>query len=272
MLRCTQRAGDLIALPQGWWHATYSSADAGLVVAIGGQGDSSPAAAVAMATDMAVLGMLHRRDPGLLNQANSLGEAAIHVATAPVLQWLADHGADLNLRTADSRTAAHAAAARGDISALAWFHAHGVSAASVAQNGQQPIHFAAEAGAVDTVAWLCEHGGAEVDARSNDGQTALHSAARAASVAVMRWLVDHGADVHAARTADGATAGHFVASAEDGLDAKVAALEWLYARGVPMWSQTSDGLTPADIAAGAPAGAAELTAWFRAKRPRRADL
>ena len=78
----------------------------------------------------------------------------------------------------------HAAAMRGDLSALAWLKDHGADMQAVAQEtGQQPTHFAAAGRSLDGLAWLGGNGG-DLTAVSGSGQQPLHLAALAGAF----WL------------------------------------------------------------------------------------
>lgn len=244
-------------------------------MAVGGQGDSSPAAALAVIGDTMALAALRAASPKLLDATNSHGESAAHVASARVLQWLADHGTDVWQNAVGGRTTAHSAALRGDVAVLAWLHRHGGgSILAGASDGQQPVHFAAAAGSIDVVMWLHRVAGADVGAQDASGQCPLHLAARALVVELMSYLADNGADVTAKRTRDNATAAHFAASGEGGADAKIAALMWLEERGVDLWATTVTGMTPADVAAIAPGNTAEVVDWLvsRHRVTRHAEL
>uniref|UniRef100_A0A914CHA7 Uncharacterized protein n=1 Tax=Acrobeloides nanus TaxID=290746 RepID=A0A914CHA7_9BILA len=111
-----------------------------------------------------------------------------------VVQWLVEHGADVNVKSNNGETVLHSAAQWGSLAVVQWLVEHGADVNVKSNDGRTVLHSAAQ-GSLDVVQWLVEHG-ADVNVKSNDGRTVLHSAAQG-SLDVVQWLVEHGADVNA---------------------------------------------------------------------------
>lgn len=266
LLRCEQRPGDVVYLPAGTYHATYSSSSgsstaagpgeqngAGAVIGIGGMGDSTVAIGYAVAGDLEGLAALALRNSTSLLRTNAHGELPTHrAATAEVLGWLAAEGSvPLDQPTGQEGGAqlpVHAAAMRGDIEALALLDRHGMDLRAVASgSGQQPTHFAAAGRSLAALAWLHD-AGSDIHASSSTGQQPLHLAALAGDTAMLSWLVEHGVSINTARLTDGATASHFAAHGGTAdPETALLALMWLDQNGADLQAKTQTGQTPSDL-------------------------
>jgi ankyrin repeat protein len=252
LLECVQQPGDVIYLPAGAWHATYSERGDGatggadnnappLVVSVGGMGDSTPAIGQVVLGNYAGLQSLLITDPDALHRLNSLGEAAIHHApNAAVFQWLVEHGADILQRDRKGQGIVHLAAMRDAVWLLeavcgtsnrAGVGVGAVGAADGIADGAAALQAAAVRGCVNTRA-------------TSTGQQPIHFGTSGRATTTMQWLVAHGADVNA-QSMDGQTPVHLAAYVGD-----VALLDWLFGHGGDLHAaRTSDGANAAHFAA-----------------------
>jgi ankyrin repeat protein len=171
----------------------------------------------------------HGADPNLA--WDQPGDAPIHIAAqrwdVPMMELLAQYGADLHQRRRDGRTALTVAELHGNEEVAAWLRAHGAKdelsqlerfAAACARGDRERaeamlrtnpglrdqlrtehhlmMHVPAERGdaAVLETMLTC---GFDPNARDHDGVTALHRAAMAGHAAAARVLIAHGAAVDA---------------------------------------------------------------------------
>ncbi len=154
----------------------------------------------------AVSGQL-RRNPGLVNRRESKQlMTPLHYAVvsdqAQMLEFLLEHGADVNARDKYGLTPLHKAAALGRPAIVAILLAAGADMAIYGTKygviGMYPLHLAAESGFADITELLLAKG-ADVNART-DGEnsvTALHMAAGKNRLDVVKLLLAKGADVNA---------------------------------------------------------------------------
>jgi ankyrin repeat protein len=119
-----------------------------------------------------------RNDPGLAKSRNNVGATALHGAcywgSVEATRILLDHGAEVNVLTADS-----------------FLQIHPLGCAVASPDVPNPSQH--EAVVLRLVDLLIERG-AQVNARRRDGMTALHSAAFRGHLRVIRRLLEGGAD------------------------------------------------------------------------------
>ena len=215
---CHQRPGDVIFLPDQYWHSTYNLPVPRTVahLAIGGMGPSSAAVTYASFGELASLKRLRKR-AGIpaLQRRTSRGVTALHAAAVPeVVDYLVSEGG-INVSAPAPRymgqRPSHAAAHRGDMATLMRLIALGARAnetlaqpspsPSSRRNDMTPMHLAANtAGRVHLEALVAA--GARLDMRDSNGMQPLHYAAQSANVDGVVALLALGADPDS-RTYDG---------------------------------------------------------------------
>ena len=104
---------------------------------------------------------------------------------------LVDHGADINILSADGYAPLHEAAASTSMTELLVDHGANPQIENP-NNGIQPLHMAARRGEAD-VCNLLISAGADVNAASTDGLTPVHEAAQHAQAEIIELLVAAGA-------------------------------------------------------------------------------
>ncbi|GLB45326.1 hypothetical protein LshimejAT787_2100860 [Lyophyllum shimeji] len=117
-----------------------------------------------------------------------------------VVQVLLEHGADINAKDIDGKTALHgAAAAWSSLAVVRLLLEKGAIVDAKCARGTTPLYEAAQqrdGRGRDVIVLLLEHG-ADVNAKCIGGETALHAAAARSSLEVVRVLLEKGAIVDA---------------------------------------------------------------------------
>ena len=175
-----------------------------------------------------------------------------------VVEFLVEHGADVNARTENGTTALIAAAGKGQLQVVEFLVEHGADINARTDEGQTSLAAAISGGRSASVRFLSlvrflVNIGADIIAE--DGETALMQAAREGDLAVMRLLVDRGADVNA-RTDRGWTALMSAASGEL-VGYKEAAVRFLVEHGADIHAQDHHGRTALLVAVWWPFGPSE---------------
>jgi ankyrin repeat protein len=115
------------------------------------------------------------------------------------VQFLLEHGADINARRKDLLTPLHLAVLRGDLEMARVLIDHGANVNAENNQGQTPLHEVLEADNIDRFSvtqLLLEHG-ADVNAQDNDHETPLHLATHFLELKLVQMLANHGANVNA---------------------------------------------------------------------------
>ena len=172
------------------------------------------------------------------------GRTALHAATmqpsgARVVKLLLEVGADVDARTMTGNTPLFGAAAAGLDNTLLLLD-HGADPNIPSQNGTTPLMVARTA----DVVWLLVAKGAHINARSKRGETALAAAAGRGDDESVTLLLSKGADVNVADYRGYTPLMHAAQYDRDSLDI----VRMLLARGANA-NVTAEGQTPASIAA-----------------------
>ncbi|KAL0021170.1 hypothetical protein WJX77_007343 [Trebouxia sp. C0004] len=114
-------------------------------------------------------------------------DSALFTNTKKALKVLLDHGADINILSADGYAPLHEAAASPSRTGLLVDYGADPKLEKP-NNGCQPLHLAARAGKAD-VCNLLISAGADINAASKDGLTPLHEAAQHAQAEIVELLI-----------------------------------------------------------------------------------
>jgi ankyrin repeat protein len=133
------------------------------------------------------------KEPGSINSFASDGYFPLGLAAffgkLEIVQYLLDHGADVNLAAKNSArvTALHGAVTRGAAEIVEFLLDHGANPNALQESGFAPLHSAAAAGQEAIARLLVEHG-ADVSPRSDQGKTPYDYAIERDKPAVAEWL------------------------------------------------------------------------------------
>lgn len=173
-----------------------------------------------------------------LAQTGHCGVSPLHLAAnfghAPAIRWLLELGMDPDLMDDFGAVALDLAAEWNQLPCAKELLAGGASASANDNLLEQPI---AKAWSTEMIQLLAESGGNDPNAISGCGDWPLKSAAKDNDMGRIQWLLSHGAEVD--RTSTGETALHS-AVAHDSREAVVA----LLAAGADPNAQDVDGWTP----------------------------
>ena len=111
------------------------------------------------------------------------------------VQFLLDHGANVNLTNSSGQTALFAAAENGLVEVVRVLLGHGANVNLTDSSGQTALSAAARQGHVEVVRVFLGHG-ANVNLTDRTVETALSAAARQGHVEVVRVFLGHGANVN----------------------------------------------------------------------------
>jgi ankyrin repeat protein/CHAT domain-containing protein len=176
------------------------------------------------------------------NGASPLHLAASTAGQVPVVRWLLDHGADVNLPTVQGTTPLHIAAEVGDADVARFLIGRGARLETKDTEGRTPLAVAAGADKTELVELLSE-AGASADPVAKDGSTPLLVAARHGNEALARQLLDRGAGLEAQLGELGATP--LLLAATTGNEALV---RLLLDRGANLKARAAGGYSPLVLA------------------------
>jgi ankyrin repeat protein len=115
--------------------------------------------------------------------------------------WLLNHGADPNAREKAGWTSLHDAVLSNSLEVARLLLDHNANIEAQTARGRTPLHLASRDGYLDIVRLLLSRG-AKVNPRTNGQFTPLHLAARDGNLEAARVLLEHGADVDAREDED----------------------------------------------------------------------
>jgi len=194
---CDAQPGDILYLPDSWWHATCNLGV--WTLSVGGQRDVGglPAAHLAaLDGDEEALRAVADRDglAALSATAGRESQTPAHVAAlvggVATLGLLKDLGADLAVEVEQLSTPLLVAAQWGHLEVLRWFdeHQHDVTLPDRSFENTA-LHRAARWGHSEVVEWLLRRPGATAFPRDGRNQTPLHLASFAGHAEVVQLLV-----------------------------------------------------------------------------------
>ncbi|GLG95845.1 Ankyrin repeat and KH domain-containing protein mask [Gryllus bimaculatus] len=124
-----------------------------------------------------------------LNEQNTLHGATKGFRLEIVHSLVEQHGANIDGRDPDGRTALHWAAELGHLALVQYLGGDmGASVDAQCNSGYTALHLAALEGRLDVVQYLIETLGADTEARDTNGETALHLAAGAGWLEVVKYI------------------------------------------------------------------------------------
>ena len=145
---------------------------------------------------------------------------------------------DINLADQFSRNPLHrATGGKGHFHVVQYLCEHGADIEAKDNTGWTPLHYAADKGCVNLVKYLCDQG-ADKETRSNACLTPLHNAANGNDLAVVQYICEIGADMEA-RNVDGWTPLHSAVWSE-----RLPVVRYLCERGADQEARDSDNKTP----------------------------
>ena len=112
-----------------------------------------------------------------------------------MVEYLINHGADINQTTANGLTPLHLASQSGNQSIVEYLVTHHADVNAKNKDGWMPLHLASQAGYQSIVEYLVTNG-ANANATTNEGYTPAYLASMKRYRSVVEYLVTHGASIH----------------------------------------------------------------------------
>ena len=189
LTRCTQRPGQIVYLPKGWWHATLVESD--WSVSIGGQGGSkgmiySACRGNAKTISQTSMSSLLKLDEQGINVAGHASRAG-HVS---VLAALLTKRADLSATDGNGWSVAQHAAKLGHASVIRWLASKNIRLDTTNNVARSAVHTAAKAGHAEVVTVLAQ-ARAALEARDGEGLSPTQIAAAHGHSNVLSVLSSH---------------------------------------------------------------------------------
>eukprot|EP00051_Salpingoeca_urceolata_P013992 m.177286 g.177286 ORF g.177286 m.177286 type:complete len:316 (-) comp17961_c2_seq2:158-1105(-) len=183
---------------------------------------------------------------------DTFGASALHFAARSgnlaMLHWLLETGTDPALRARNGATAAHDAAATGQLQCLqcVLLYDEKLTQVPLYDNDVYPLHLASMFGRGDVISWLVENGFDPAGLPSGNGSTPLHYAAARGHVGLLRYLINlmTPEQLNSATFDDGVTA-MFRAAEENQPDC----VKILHSCGASATAASHEGLQPVHAAA-----------------------
>lgn len=247
VVECLQRPGEVVYLPERWWHATYNTGD--LVLGVGGNGPSDGLRGAVLRGDMDSLSRAVVSDETM--DLPDLARAATLAGHMEVLQWLVDQDTSSETVSEMSKNAMFGAVRGGHTRILNHLLEQGATLDAGTWSGEwgkhDPMQEAARQGHVSVLALLQEHGG------DIQGQP-LIAAAAAGHVRALSWLEEHGADMRPPMPRN------VVPMHVAFINGHVEVAEWLVERGDILHEADEYGVLPMHLAASR--GNTEILGWL----------
>ncbi|XP_028413361.1 2-5A-dependent ribonuclease-like [Dendronephthya gigantea] len=113
-----------------------------------------------------------------------------------MVEYLVEHGADINGKDTDGWTVLHSAVKKGALEIVKPLVEHGADVnGRDTKYGMTVLHYAIYKSSLEMVKYLVENG-ADIDCKNYNGWTVLHYAVTKGAPEKIRYLVEHGADVN----------------------------------------------------------------------------
>ena len=132
-----------------------------------------------------------------VNSKNSYGTTILHSAVIlgepQIVKYLINRGADVNGMSDDGRTVLHLAIEKGVLDTVKCLVEHGASVNAENNFWGTLLYFAVHKGVSDIAKYLIKQG-ADVNGKNTAGKTILHLAVTNSSLEIVKYLVEHGAD------------------------------------------------------------------------------
>ncbi|EAY14725.1 ankyrin repeat protein, putative [Trichomonas vaginalis G3] len=144
------------------------------------------------------------------DQTNDINECFVYspILNIPsLLEYFLSHGANINEKDKNGKTALHIAAWRDNKETAEVLISHGANINGKDKDGKTALHIAARNNYTETAEVLILHG-ANINEKDKDGKTALHIAARNNYTETAEVLISHGANINE-KDIDGKTALHY---------------------------------------------------------------
>jgi ankyrin repeat protein len=133
--------------------------------------------------------------PENLHKKFTLLHRASYCGQVEVVRFIANRGADINIRDANNRTALHLAAESGSVDIIKLLLDKGMSADLTNTNDARPLHVSVQFGHFEATKTLVERGAA-INSTNKNGVTPLMLAAAYGKLEITRYLTEKGADIN----------------------------------------------------------------------------
>jgi len=148
--------------------------------------------------------------PENLHEKFTLLHRASYCGQVEVVRFIANRGADINIRDANNNTALHLAADSGSVDIIQLLLDKGISVNLTNANDSTPLHVSAQSGKLEATKTLIERGAA-INNTNKSGVTPLMVAAHYGKLEIFCYLTEKGADIDIPNDKNNNTALHYAA-------------------------------------------------------------
>ncbi len=151
-----------------------------------------------------------KRDDDLYHYGDTCLHHAAEGGNIKIIQYLLDHGFDVNTKSITGALAIHHASFNGYLEVIKYFISVGVDINAKNRYGWSNLHLASQSGKLEIVKYFVENGVHDINDQTDDGTTLLMVATAYTLLNILQYLVENGAQIDKADREGKTALFHFV--------------------------------------------------------------